>query len=255
MKPFPVFKYLTYARGFQRMVNEHSDAEGRHEEQRQSNIQALTEMAEESKLYSLLSTCDQFYRMTRTLERGGTEADFNLMIPDLLNRLEDDCKRLWIMMLDPDHIRYVQDSQPFDSKGIPTANQVSMRFPSASEDISEAGKCLALERSTACVMHLSRVMESGLKTLAMAVGVKHQNDWGKYLNEIDIELQKRFKTSGARTAEERFFAEAQITFDAVRRAWRNPTMHVDKTYTMERAEEIMLSVRLFMRHLASNLSE
>ncbi len=76
-----------------------------------------------------------------------------------------------------------------------------------------------------------------------------------YLREIDIKLRQRMATSGARTSEEQFYAEAHITFDAVRRAWRNPTMHVDKTYTPERAEEILTSVRSFMRHLATWLSD
>ncbi len=35
-------------------------------------------------------------------------------------------------------------------------------FPSANVDIYEAGMCLALERPTACVMHLMRVLGSGL---------------------------------------------------------------------------------------------
>jgi hypothetical protein len=253
MKVFPAYRYFMYVRVFQRVLNTRLGLDGS-SEQRQKLVRTLKEMAEESKLYSLSSTSDQLERMSQSLETGGTDADFSAMIPDLLNRLEDDSKRLWIIMLDPDHITYIQDSQPFDSDD-PKANQVSSRFPSAAEDIVEAGRCLALARSTACVMHLSRVLESGLKALAGAVGVKRQNDWGKYLHEIDIELQKRFRTSGARAGDEQFFSEAHMTFDAVRRAWGNPTMHVDRTYTMERAEEILISVRSFMRHLATKLND
>ncbi len=32
-------------------------------------------------------------------------------------------------------------------------------------------------------------------------------------------------------------------------------MHIDKTYTEERAEEILIAVRSFMRHLATKLQE
>jgi hypothetical protein len=35
-------------------------------------------------------------------------------------------------------------------------------FPSANDDIYEAGMCLALERATGCVMHLNRALECGL---------------------------------------------------------------------------------------------
>ncbi len=130
-----------------------------------------------------------------------------------------------------------------------------MQFSTANEDIAEAGKCLACGRATACVMHLNRVMEVGLKALAAAGGVGPQNNWGKYLSEIEQELQRRMKASGARTADEQFYAEAHAMFDSVRRAWRNPTMHVAKTYTEERAEEILIAVRSFMRHLATKLHD
>jgi hypothetical protein len=253
MKPFPLSRYLRLVRAFQQIFTEGSGTGGS-EELRQTSIPVFKKLAAETKAYSLLSTSDQLERMSLKLEGEGPDPGFDSLIPDLLNRLEDDSQRLWVMMLDPDHIKYIRNSQFFDSND-QQAEQVSTQFPSAAEDIAEAGKCFALERSTACVMHLSRVMESGLKALAKALGIQRQNDWGKYLTEIDNELTKRFKASGARTAEEQFFAEVHITFDAVRRAWRNPTMHVDKTRTMERAEEIMISVRSFMRHLATILSD
>ena len=47
-------------------------------------------------------------------------------------------------------------------------------FSSANDDIDEAGKCLALGRGTACVMHLMRVLEVGLAALASALGANKQ---------------------------------------------------------------------------------
>ncbi len=128
-------------------------------------------------------------------------------------------------------------------------------FPSANDDIYEAGMCLALERATACVMHLMRVLEIGLGALAKAVGVEPQNDWGAYLRKIQEELDRRAKSSGARSPDEQFYAEAAVSFDRLRRAFRNPTMHPDKSYSQERAEEILLSTKSFMAHLATRLSE
>ena len=72
--------------------------------------------------------------------------------------------------------------------------EVFRKFPGATDDIFEAGTCLALERGTACVMHLMRVVELGLKTLASALGIGSQNDWGSYLREIDRELTSSMKT-------------------------------------------------------------
>ncbi len=133
--------------------------------------------------------------------------------------------------------------------------EVFDNFPSANNDISEAGTCLALERGTACVMHLMRVSEVGLKALAGAVGVGLQHDWGSYLREIDKALAAKMKASGARSADEQFYAEAAISIDNVRRAWRNPTMHVENTYSPERAEELLVATKSLMRHLATKLHE
>lgn len=147
-----------------------------------------------------------------------------------------------------------RDAQFFDSAD-PAVKKVSAQFSSASEDIAEAGKCLACGRATACVMHLARVIEVGLAALGAALGVGKQNDWGSYLRLIDKELQAKFQASGARSADEQFYSEAHVTFDGIRRAWRNPTMHVEKTYTVEHAEEILLSTRSFMRYLATKLHD
>jgi hypothetical protein len=176
------------------------------------------------------------------------------MVPDALNRIEDECRQRLMIMVDPKYLGYIEDPQFFDSAG-KTAKKVSAAFPSAGEDIAESGVCLALGRSTACVMHLSRVLEAGLQALAGTVGVGKQNDWGKYLSLIESELTSRMKLAGARTPDEQFYAEARATFDDMRRAWRNPTMHVDKVYSPERAEEILISVRSFMRHLATKIHE
>jgi hypothetical protein len=256
MKPFPVELYLVYMRNFQQMVSE-PEANANTpltEAQIQKYASGFTRFAKDSEEYSLNSTADQFKRMAEACKPGITDNEINKMLPELMNRLEDDCKRQTVVVIDSDHVKYAANAQFFNSDD-PKANKVSDQFLSAAEDIAEAGKCFAYGRSTACVLHLNRVVESGLMALAKTLGIPKQNDWGKYLQEIDTELQKRMKAAGARTPDEQFYAEVHITFDAVRRAWRNPTMHVDKTYTMERAEEILFAVRSFMRHLATKLHD
>ncbi len=53
-------------------------------------------------------------------------------------------------------------------------NEVFAAFPSANEDITEAGSCLALERATACVMHLNRAAEVALMALGKTLGVTNK---------------------------------------------------------------------------------
>src|ERR1700704_2760134 len=83
------------------------------------------------------------------------------MHQELLNRefIEPDVK----------YIKYYDKPKLFD-------DLVFDNFPSANDDIYEAGMCLALERATACVMHLNRALECGLAALAKTLGVDPQTD-------------------------------------------------------------------------------
>jgi len=54
-------------------------------------------------------------------------------------------------------------------------------FPDVSYDITEAGKCRALGRWTATVMHLMRVLESGLAALAKHLDVPSGENWNSVL--------------------------------------------------------------------------
>jgi hypothetical protein len=257
MKPFPVPRLLELVRSFQESVSDPRSASAVPYDAaaNEEAILGVTDLVKECEDCCLPSAADQFKRIYEKVSAGGlTPSELNLLLPEAMNRIQDECKRHCVMLIEPDYVRYFSDPQFFDSKD-PAVNRVSGQFPSAGEDVAESGKCLACGRSTACVMHLNRVMEVGLRALAAALGIGQQNDWGKYLEGIDKELQTRMKASGARTPDEQFYAEAHAMFDSVRRAWRNPTMHVEKTYTEERAEEILIAVRSFMRHLATKLDD
>jgi hypothetical protein len=104
-------------------------------------------------------------------------------------------------------------------------------------------------------MHLNRAVEVGLSALAKRGGVEKQNDWGTYLRKIDSAIQEKSKNGGARSEDEQFYSEAAIRFDQMRKAWRNPTMHPEKSYSIERATEIRGAVRSFFIHLATKVSE
>ncbi|MBZ0148982.1 MAG: hypothetical protein K8F62_15775 [Pseudorhodoplanes sp.] len=171
-------------------------------------------------------------------------ADFT----DLRRRLLDQAQTMFCLLLS------MQEARLFE-QAAPLGTDVEEQFPSANDDIYEATKCLALGRSTACVMHLMRVCEVGLKTLAQTINVSEQGDWGGYLRGIEKELERRAKSAGARTEHEQFYSEAAVALGHLKRAWRNPSMHVDKSYSPERAKEIFDAVKSLMSVLATKISE
>ena len=68
---------------------------------------------------------------------------------------------------------------------------VAAEFPSAAKDIMESGNCLAAECPTACVFHLMRASEIGLRALAKDRDMKFPDkplelsEWGAILPKLD----------------------------------------------------------------------
>jgi hypothetical protein len=134
---------------------------------------------------------------------------------------------------------------------------VAKRFSCVSNDIEEAAKCLALDRGTACVFHLMRVVEVGLDALAKRLRIKPQRNWGAYLRLISERLdEKKAPLPVWVKRNEPFFLEAAICIKGVKTVWRNPCVHrIEKAYTPNQAEDIFDEVKKLMLHLATNLKQ
>ena len=135
------------------------------------------------------------------------------------------------------------------------------QFPSISTDVEEASKCFALNRYTAVVFHLMRVMETGLRLLAdtlhdSRLNPKTNPTWEHILRRCREELSKPLAQRSAEwQSDEAFFSGVSARLMAVKDAWRNPTMHVESAYTEQAALDVFNHVQAFMRHLATKLHE
>jgi hypothetical protein len=134
------------------------------------------------------------------------------------------------------------------------------QFSTAIFEVDEAGKCHALGRSTATVFHLMRALEIAIRAVARSLGIPDpvkdaERNWGRILEKIKKELERRQSAAAWRSGDKEFFAEAYASLDAVRVAWRNPTMHVENKYTEDEAEHIFVTVRGFTKKLASRMDE
>jgi hypothetical protein len=181
-----------------------------------------------------------------------------------LSYLHDEMKDLRLRVFDELNYRtcfYVwRDEEKLYKADKLFGETVATNFPSAAFDIEEAGKCLALGRATACVFHLMRVMEVGLRALAKSLNDPRINpannpSWHNILKKGDDELQKVVAQRAPEwRSDDQFFSQAQANLRAVQFAWRNPTMHIDVTYTPETAKDVMQCVGGFMRHLSTKLN-
>jgi len=136
--------------------------------------------------------------------------------------------------------------------------EVEDHFPSASFDVSESGKCLALSRSTSCVMHLMRVLERGLNVFATELEVRFERrEWENIINDLEVAIKA---VNGPHAGDDwrekqRFYSEAAKDFRYFKNTWRNHAMHARERYDVDEAKPIFEHVKSFMEHLASKLHE
>jgi hypothetical protein len=130
---------------------------------------------------------------------------------------------------------------------------VNASFASAKEDVKESGCCYATDRTTACVMHLMRVLEVGLNTLAKELTVDfNQRNWENVINDCEVAIKKINGPSWGPDWKQKlqFYSGAAKDFRYFKDAWRNHAMHNRERYDADEAKTILEHVKAFMTQLA-----
>ncbi|OQW33522.1 MAG: hypothetical protein A4E19_03790 [Nitrospira sp. SG-bin1] len=139
-------------------------------------------------------------------------------------------------------------------------DKVYERFPETRFDLEEGRKCLTLGCGTACIFHLSRAIEVGLRYIAREAQ-KHgiacpdpeaTQSWDHWLQPIEINLGKnRKRKQDGWNAVEQNYATTVNLLRMVSSAWRHPTLRGADKYTVEEARDVFDSTYEFMRYLAT----
>jgi hypothetical protein len=169
---------------------------------------------------------------------------------ELRNRFSDDTKTVFFLHIPANQIELYNGKEQFGPV-------VAKRFSCVSNDIEEAAKCLALDRGTACVFHLMRVVESGLDAMAKRLRIARQNNWGNYLSQIRDRLdEKKGPLPLWVKRNKSFFKDSAMVIALVKDKWRNPCVHrINKHYSPQQAEEVFESVKKLMQQLATKLKQ
>jgi hypothetical protein len=136
-------------------------------------------------------------------------------------------------------------------------------FPNAEEDVKHAVECYALEQNTACVFHLMRVAEHGLRAVGKRVGVKLTDKgkpqpiefatWEKVIAAIKNKITAAHAMSKGvhRKQQLQFYSDAADQCAYIRDIWRNEVSHNRGSYNDGEAAGVMTRVRQFMELLAA----
>ena len=142
-------------------------------------------------------------------------------------------------------------------------------FPDARADLTSAGTAFAMELYTACVFHLMRVAEHGLRKLArhMKVKITHRTplkttlvqleyaDWGTVVTEIKKKITAtRLLPRGPKKQRQlETYSNAADHCEYIRDIWRNTASHTREPYIKAEAVLAMDRIRDFMQFLSSSL--
>jgi hypothetical protein len=98
----------------------------------------------------------------------------------LLDRMADETETTYLLALSPsERALYEPDKSPY-------GDQLETRFPASSYEIEEAGKCLALGRTTASAFHSVRCLEAAIRAIARCISIPdpikgHERNWSAAL--------------------------------------------------------------------------
>ena len=181
-------------------------------------------------------------------------------------------------MVDKEKRNLVEDGDLF-------GKPVSEAFPSAKEDIKEAGHCMAFDLHTAAVFYLMRIAERGMRALAIHLKVKIEKTkkakkqvscpqcnmiisgaipsksklvpldyaiWEDVLQALERKNKNpKNKTKGAKRATEKEFYHLLILeLTAFKDIWRNEVSHCRRAFGEPEANQVYPHVMAFMQRLA-----
>lgn len=181
---------------------------------------------------------------------------------ELQNIIYDEMRRHLFFWVPPGKARYYElpdRVENWDDTERVLHNLISRRFNKALNEISEARRSYALDRNTGCVFHLMRACESGIKSLYKTLGItapRLSDSWGNLLKPMDTQLAlPPNKRHGDWATHPNFFDHATNDVRAIKRAWRDTTMHIESDYDQEGAFKALNAVTSFFVHLAEHLDQ
>jgi len=131
-------------------------------------------------------------------------------------------------------------------------------FPSAAQELRNAGNAYATDLPTASVYHSMRALEYGLIAFAADLNVTiGTRSWHLVIQDIETEIDvlRNGPNSVAKLDRLQFLSEAANEFRYFKDGWRNYASHVKVNYDDAQAIKALQHVTSFVDHLSAELKE
>lgn len=207
--------------------------------------------------------------LTLTHIKNGNPVDFSSLAADCRHIRDVLMGESWnrkFVQVPEKYGEYVEQEQLFG----PTVHKA---FPSARDDIKQAGNCLAVEDCTGCVFHLMRAVEWGVRAFCAHLGIKRirkkkagkpkyvplaWTEWQDMLEEAQRRVDAKMlatKPGPRKQAAQEFYYPLLSDIRGFKDAFRNHVMHARRDYTPKEADALLDHVKRFIVLLSDRVCE
>lgn len=181
---------------------------------------------------------------------GKKSNEVALMIRELQVRIHEDLEERIMFVIPGDKAPFV-DAAWLENGAIATS------FPTtALPEMRAAARCYAYGEDTACMFHLMRVVDFGLRRVAESImGVDYSPvNWNAVGSAIQTKMEQKYQKKPAEWKKaEPFYAGILMDIQAISRGHRNAVIHdLEKNYAERDSRYMLTVVQAFMEHLAAH---
>jgi len=214
----------------------------------------MASLRQHAERLKMRSTLKQIGYLAQYIQEGGkAQAEIARMLEELQKRIQEDLESRIFLTIATDKADFFGRDWLQESD---IAHSFSM---TALPEMLKAGRCYAYDEDTACVFHLMRAIDFGLRVVAKSLGISYDaRNWMGIANEIQKNMEQKYalKTADWKKSEP-MYAGILTDIQAISRGHRNPVLHeLEKQYGEKEAHYLLVVTEAFLSHLAkSGLSE
>jgi hypothetical protein len=220
-----------------------------HPNGRAKSVNTLNELLKQCDKLKLAVSLKEAEKILPALNSASTSPDrIPHLVASLSSVIQSELDTRMFFYMDPLRVEYWHPLWLEDS---PLRNA----FPKVHKELQSAGRCYAYGEAVACVFHLMRVIDSGLRAVADSLGISYDaRNWSGIGHKIQGKMEEKYtaKTDEWKQSEP-VYASILTDIQAIGRGHRNPTLHeVEKKYTEAEAHYLLTVTQAFMLHLAES---
>jgi hypothetical protein len=208
---------------------------------------SLKELHEHSFKLDMPLTRNQIARVVKVVNDGDSDS-ISREIDELVRRVTEELHKRSFRYVDKPHYETGLWLWEEDMRALAS-------HPDIRPEIEAAGRCYAYGESTACVFHLMRTIDYGLRLVAASLGIAYEaRSWDGIGKAIEKKMREKYEVkSDSWKLSEPFYAEILTDIQAIGRGHRNPALHeLEKKYDQREAEQLLTVTVGFMQHVLAH---